>query len=137
MSARKCKLTKYEIIRLSEKKNMSQKEIAEIAGVSHQRICEILKTNNARKNSVNIEKIRFRGFYEFMRDNPRETYTTLAKAMYGRSVTNDKCSTLRLALTNVTSGDKIRLTVGQIKRLEKYTRKPFAELFELRDHWEV
>ena len=137
MPETKCKLTKMEIIRLREE-GLTYDQIAEAAGVSRQRVQQVVNVYRPRKKSVDIEKIRFKGFYEFMRDNPTVSYAMLAKAMYNKPITNALSNTLLMTLTDgSTSGDKIRLTVGQVRRLTAFTGKTFEELFTLRDRWEV
>ena len=135
MSKRMCALTKYEMIQLREE-GKTLDEIAQLAGITRQRVGQYMDKFNVRKGSVNIEKIRYKGIYEFMKENPGVSYAQLARAIYGGATTNAKCNDLIRKFAGERS-DCIHFTVAQLKRLIKYTHKSFEELFTLRDSWEA
>lgn len=124
-------MTKEKII---EYRNQGKtfKEIGEIFGVSKQRVYQVC--GKARKYNAEIEKIRFKGIYEFFKENPKISYGTLARVFYGGSVTKCKANAFYQTITSCT--DKIHFTISGIKRLSKYTNKTFEELFELRSDTE-
>lgn len=72
-----------EIVKLREN-GLSYDEIGQKYGVSRQRIYQIVKVAGAdriRKNNTNIERIVYKGVYEFMKDNSNISYASLSRAI--------------------------------------------------------
>ena len=124
-------MTKEQIIELRNQ-GKTFKETGEIFGVSKQRVYQVC--GKARRYNAEIEKIRFNGIYEFLKENPKISYGTLARVFYGGSVTKDKVGGFNNTLT--ACSDNIHCTIGGIKRLIQYTNKTFEELFEIRSDTE-
>lgn len=124
-------MTKEEIIKLRNQ-GKTFKEIGKIFGVSKQRVYQVC--GKARKFNSEIEKIRFKGIYEFLKENPKISFGTLARVWYGGSPTRNQVCQFGKKLK--AHSDNIQCTVGSIKRLTKYTNKTFEELFEIRSDTE-
>lgn len=117
-----------EIIKLREN-GLSYDEIGQKYGVSRQRIYQIVKVAGAdriRKNNTNIERIVYKGVYEFMKDNSNVSYASLSRAI---GISNSSVFQRFLQSTS----DNGRPTIRQIKKLIEITGKSFEELFERRD----
>ena len=124
-------MTKEQII---EYRNQGKtfKEIGEIFGVSKQRVYQVC--GSARRFNSEIEKIRFKGIYEFLKENQKISYATLARVFYGSTQKRNLVSRFNKILT--AKSDNIHCTIGSIKRLTQYTNKTFEELFEIRSDTE-
>ncbi len=123
-------MTREEIVELRNQ-GKTFKEIGEIFGVSKQRIYQVI--GKVRRYNTEIEKIHFKGIYEFLKENPKISYGTLARVFYGGYVTKNQVNTF---MGKLRGSDQVQCTIGSIKRLTKYTNKTFEELFEIRSDTE-
>lgn len=119
---------KKEMLALRER-GLSYQEIADIYHISKQRVYQIIGKENVRRFNADIDKIVYKGIYEFMRDNPSISFSNLHRTISSHSTAN-AVKSFRRFLTNTT--DKGVLTIRQIKRLMEFTGKSFEELFERR-----
>lgn len=124
------RVIKEEVIELRNQ-GKTFREIGEILGVSKQRVYQVC--GRLRKGNANIEKIHFKGIYEFMKENPKISYATLGRVFYGENITEKELHEFHKKLPN---HNDITCTIGGIKRLIEYTGKTFEELFELRSNIE-
>ena len=126
-------VTKTEILRLREE-GKTYREIGEIYGLTRQRIHAIATANDCRvrKKNTDIEKIVYKGIYEFMKENPNVSFTKLASvANNGSALNNQRACVFIRKLSGTT--DKVTFTISNIKCLMKFTGKSFDELFERKD----
>ena len=66
-------MTKQQIIDLRNE-GKTYAEIGEIFGVSRQRVHQVVGTERVRKCNCDIERIKYKGLYEFMQENPTVTF---------------------------------------------------------------
>ena len=121
-------MTKEQILELRNQ-GKTYAEIGEMFGVSKQWVHQMVGEHRIRKGNYEIEHIRYKGIYEFMRDNPTITLSTLTLKGIGKGK-NLYCKFQR-AITG-TNRD-MHLSINQIKRLTAYTGKSFEELFAERN----
>lgn len=129
-------MTKQErMIYLHEQQGYSLQKIANMYGISRQRVHRIIgkevKENRTRRRNVEIENVKFKGIYEYLRDNPEITYSTIFRKITGSN--GDIKRADRFVRFLHSKSDNGKLTIGQIKRLSELTGKTFEELFERRD----
>lgn len=121
------KIANYIVLREQGK---TYQEIGDMFGVSKQSVEESIKNaeerlNNGvriRKNSVNIEKIVYKGIYDLFYKDRTMTVSKLA-----RIVGHDKGT-----VKNLIEGTNARIAIKGIKRLTDFSGMTFEELFELR-----
>lgn len=121
------RIANYIVLREQGK---TYQEIGDMYGVSKQSVEEIVKNAEKRfndgvrirKNSVNIEKIVYKGIYDLFYKDRTMTISKLA-----RIVGHDK-STLK----NLIEGKNARITIKGVKKLTDFSGMTFEELFELR-----
>lgn len=117
------------------RQGMTFKEIGQTLGLSKQRVWEILKRYGAvedgrtRKDSVDIEKIRFQGIYDMFKRDVSLTFDKLAR----RTMEHNRASTARLRRFAVGEYENPHFTFHQIKRLLEYSGMTFEELFKERE----
>lgn len=106
-------------------------EIGDMYGVSKQSVEKTIKNaenriNNGvriRKNSVNIEKIVYKGIYDLFYKDRTMTISKLARIVgYDNST-----------LKNLIEGTNAKITIKGIKKLTDFSGMTFEELFELRE----
>ena len=129
-------MTKQErMIYLHEQQGYNLQKIANKYGISRQRVHQIIgkevKENKTRRRNVEIENVKFKGIYEYLRDNPEVTYYAIFRKITGNDRNIKRANKFVHFLHS--KGDKGKLTIGQIKRLSELTGKTFEELFERRD----
>jgi len=129
-------MTKQErMIYLHEQQGYSLQKIANMYGISRQRVHQIIgkevKENRTRRRNVEIENVKFKGIYEYLRDNPEVTYSAIFRKITGSDGNIKRAD--RFVQFLHSKGDNGKLTIGQIKRLSELTGKTFEELFERRD----
>ena len=104
-------------------------EIGEYFGVSRQRIEQILKGKvKARKCSTDMERIPYEGLYNWLMDNPKVTYPTLAKIVLGNG---ENKSTNQI--TNLLHGRNSLISKRAYDRLIAATGMTYEQLFKLRE----
>lgn len=109
-------------------------EIADMHGVSKQCVEQSIKSfeircnSRVRKDNYDIEKIMYRGVYDFFKNDNTMTASKLTRMIYGYS-SNDISS----RITRLFKGESARTTIEEITKLIEITGKPFEELFELRE----
>lgn len=126
----KTKVANYVILREEGK---SYQEIADIYNVSKQSVEQALRKfevtfGRVRKNNTNIERIAYKGLYNFFIDNPNMTFSKLTRLSYGYS---DTKNTHRIM--NLLFGKNVRINIKTINKLIEITEKPYEVLFELRE----
>lgn len=109
------------------KQGKSYIEIGEKFGISRQRVHQLLG-GRVRKDSVNIEKIKYVGIYELFQNDPSMTYARLTRIMCN---TSDETIKERIRRV-VQRSEQCTLTINEINNLIAYTGKTFEELFEVR-----
>lgn len=122
------RIANYIVLREQGK---TYQEIGDMFGVSKQSVEEIIKNaekrfNNGvkiRKNSVNIEKIVYKGIYDLFYKDRTMTVSKLA-----RIVGYDKGT-----VKNLIEGTNARITIKGVKKLTDFSGMTFEELFELRE----
>lgn len=122
------RIANYIVLREQGK---TYQEIGDMFGVSKQSVEEIIKNaekrfNNGvkiRKNSVNIEKIVYKGIYDLFYKDRTMTVSKLA-----RIVGYDKGT-----IKNLIEGTNARITIKGVKKLTDFSGMTFEELFELRE----
>lgn len=119
---------KEEMIKLRER-GLSYQKIADIYHISKQRVHQIIGKERVRKNNTDIERIVYKGIYDFMKENPTISYSALLRKIRGCETAN-QVKNFSSFLKN--SNDKSRLSILEIKRLIEFTGKSFEELFERR-----
>lgn len=105
-------------------------EIGEMYGISKQRVEKCIKDFNdlVGDKPRNIECIPYKGIYEYLKNNPKISVTSLIK-----EITNYTNITSRERIRNLFKGTNTQITIKEIKKLIEITGKPFEELFELRE----
>lgn len=127
----KTRIANYVVLREQGK---SLQEIADICNVSKQAVDQGLSKfeeafgNRVRKGNVEIEKIVYKGLYDFFVDNPNMTFSKLTRLMYGYSDANMKNKTIRLL-----HGKNVKISIKAINKLIEITEKSYEVLFELRE----
>lgn len=107
-------------------------EIADCFGVSPQAVSDSLKKHvHARKDLNAIEKIPYKGLYEFMLSHPRVSITHLSAKMfqYPNHASSEK-------VRRLIQGGYAQLPKSAYDRLIKYTGMTYEQLFELRAGFE-
>ena len=112
---------------------MTYREIADVFGVSRQRIQQVLKKGIVykRKYAADIEKIPYEGIYKFMVENPRVTFSALAVILFGYSG-NARVNMAR----RFVCGDNSKIGKRSYDRLIAATGMTYEQLFKLRDGFE-
>lgn len=103
------------------------REVADKYGVSKQYIHQLLAPSNIRKNNTDLERIKFKGFYDYFKRTDT-SYAAFARYCglgsrashnaFQQLMKNEKCDA--------------RFTVGQMLAMCKETNCTLTELFELR-----
>lgn len=125
-------MTKQEILELRDQ-GKTYREIADIFGVTRQRVHEKIGKDRIRKCNFEIEKIRFKGVYEFLKEHPTLSLIGFIRHMKGHSVSHAEYEKLKGCLT--TDRDSA-IKISDIKRLTEYTGMTFEELFAERSSTE-
>lgn len=109
---------------------MSYQEIAEVFGVSRQRIHQVLKSGAVytRKYAADIETIPYEGIYKFMVENPKVTFSALAVIMFGYSGNTASNMARRFV-----RGDNTKVGKRTYDRLIAATGMTYEQLFKLRE----
>lgn len=91
---------------------------------------QVVGTERVRKCNCDIERIKYKGLYEFMQENPTVTFFVLAREMQGGGNRNyyEKFRNFATGKTETS-----HFSINQIKRLIEFTGKSFEELFEERE----
>lgn len=112
-------------------------EIGDIYGVSKQCVEQSIKSfeircnSRVRKNNYDIEKIMYRGVYDFFKNDNTMTASKLTRMIYGYSSSDISSRIMKLF-----KGESARTTIEEITKLIEVTGKSFEELFELRKECE-
>lgn len=112
-------------------------EIGDIYGVSKQCVEQSIKgfeircNSRVRKDNYDIEKIMYRGVYDFFKNDNTMTASKLTRMIYGHSSSDISSRIMRLF-----KGESARTTIEEITKLIEVTDKSFEELFELRKECE-
>lgn len=108
----------------------SYAEIAEVFGVSRQRIQQVLKKKVVynRKYAAEIERIPYEGLYRFMVENPKVTYPALANILFGKS-DRQKNETAR----NFAHGMSSKIPKRGYDNLIARSGMSYEQLFKLRE----
>lgn len=109
-----------------EGKNNS--EIANCFGVSHQAISAICRKRGARKFSDFIEKIPYKGIYEYMKADEKLTIPKLT-----RLVGLDGAHTNTEKVRRFIYGENVSVSKKVYDNLISLTSMTYEQLFELRD----
>lgn len=104
----------------------SSREIADCLGVSIQAVSAVSRWN--RENAANIEKIPYKGIYEFMMSNPNMTVPKLARLL---GLNGDRASTVKLR--RFIHGDNVAFTKREYDNLSAVTGMTYEHLFAPRD----
>lgn len=113
---------------------MSYREIADVFGVSRQRIQQVLKKGIAydRKYAADIEKIPYEGIYNYMVENPKVTFPALSMILFGTSNKNKNEVT-----RNFVFGMNCKIGKRCYDRLIEKTGMTYEQLFKLREGFKV
>ncbi len=107
-------------------------EIGDVFGVTRERIRQVLvKQPRARKCSTDLEKIVYEGLYNYMMDNPKMTFTSLAMVMLnnGGNAASNK-------IQRFAHGKNCVISKKAYDRLIKKTGMTYEQLFKLREGFE-
>ena len=108
---------------------MTYKAIGEVFGVTRQRAHQALKPeNNKRKYNTDIEKIPYEGLYNWLVENPKVGFSTLANIMFGGSG-----NTRNNLVRNFCLGRNSRISKKAYDRLLAKTGMTYEQLFKLRE----
>lgn len=109
---------------------MTQQEIADVFGVSRQRIQQVLRKSIVynRKYAADIEKIPYEGLYNYMVAHPSVTFPALAAILFGSSGKNENAVARSLAF-----GKNCRIGKRSYDRLMAETGMTYEQLFKLRE----
>ena len=111
-------------------RNMSHQEIADHFGVSHQAVQQLLRNcTRARKDGDYIERIAYKGLYDFLIEHPRVTIPRLAGIIYRDHVSRNQIEIVRRLL----EGKNVHIMKDGLDRLLAYTGMTYERLFELRE----
>lgn len=107
-------------------------EMADAEGTSKQTVYMRVKAYEKklmgkRGNTIHLNKIVYKGFYEHFKDHINETISSFAVKVFGCHAKNTQ--TLRVFLFGECESS---FKIHQIKRMMEVTGKSFDELFELR-----
>lgn len=119
---------KEEMIELREQ-GLNYRQISEIYHISRQRVHSIIGKEKSRKNNADIERIVYKGIYDYLTENPKISLNTLYRKI-SSNYTSNQMRNFRVFLMN--TSDRGKLTIRQIKKLIEITGKSFDELFERR-----
>lgn len=110
--------------------NRTYKEIAEYFGVSWQAVQQKLRyCTRARKDGDYIERIPYKGLYDFLMEHPRVTIPYLASVMNNMHANKAIIERVR----RLFEGKCAHFTKKELDRLLAYTGMTYEELFELRE----
>ena len=114
------------------KKGATYQEIADDVGLSKQRVNKIVtehapELKGMRGNRFDIERIIYKGIYDYFKSHPYESLSSFVGKIYG--YTGNEISTIRDFITGAHTS---RLTIERIRKICEITGKTFEELFELR-----
>lgn len=108
----------------------NDREIADYFGVSHQAVQQRLKgCIHARKDGNAIEKIPYKGLYEFLLAHPKVRITYLAAIMFPNYSDHAKAEKVRRFI----QGGYASFPKVAYDRLMAYTGMTYEQLFELRE----
>lgn len=112
--------------------NKTYQEIADRFGVSYQCVQQKLRyCTRARKDGDYIERIPYKGLYDFLMEHERVTIPYLAGIMY-----TDTSRARIERVRHLFEGRSAHITKGALDRLLAYTGMTYEELFELREGFE-
>lgn len=117
----------------------TMKEIAEMYGTSKQRVCQITNKliskedlSRARREQIDIEKIRFQGVYEIFKNDYRMTYKKFQRiASKTKAGNNAYSERWRRFVTGESKDAEIKL--DWINNLIEYSGMTYEELFAHRE----
>lgn len=111
---------------------MTYAEIGEYFGVSRQRIEQCLKGRvKTRKCSTDMERIPYEGLYNWLMDNPKVTYPTFARLVFGTCNTNTTNK-----IQNLLHGRNVLIGKRSYDRMMAVTGMTYEQLFKLREGFE-
>lgn len=109
---------------------MTYTDIADVLGVSRQRVWQKLNDVNARERAGGkvYDSIPYNGLYEMFQSDKTLTIPQFCRECFGTGT-----HTFTMKIYNLLSGKDGHLTVGQTRKLLKYSGKTWEELFEPRN----
>ena len=111
------------------RQGMTYKQIGEHFGVSWQTVhFQITHCDRARKGGNYIEKIPYKGLYDFLIKHDRVSISQLAMVVFK---SQNKAATERMR--NLCNGGGAHVSKKGIDRLLAYTGMTYEKLFELRE----
>ena len=118
-------------VNLAEKMRMdgaTYQEIANHFGVTRQAVHLNLKNHGRlrRRYEAIFNHCPYDGLRQFLQENKKVKITTLCTAIFGTCEETARSKTQRII-----EGKNVSMTVNNVKRLEKFTGKCFAELFKV------
>lgn len=114
------------------KNGATYQEIADAVGISKQRVHRIMLKNSPemkgmRRNHFDIERIIYKGIYDYFKSHPYESLSSFVVRIYG--YTGNYISTIRDFITGVCTS---RLSVERIRKICEIVGMPFEKVFERR-----
>ena len=113
-------------------------EIADACGVTKQAVQQKvsayyngqLKSKRGRK--LNIQKIKYKGIYEYFVENPTETLTSFVNKVFGE---NGRCNSNVNKMSDFLYRKReSRFSIAQIKRICEIVGQPFEKTFKEYDY---
>lgn len=109
-------------------------EIADAVGISKQRVHQIMLKNfpemkGMRRNHFDIERIIYKGIYDYFKSHPYESLASFIRKIYGHY--GNEAKKIKGFITG--ASNKTFYTVSQIQRMCEITGSSFEELFALRE----
>lgn len=112
------------------KQGYTYREIGEIAGISKQRVQQIIGNEPTRLYSIEVEKIAYEGIYQLFMQDAKMTYQKFARIAFGyEAITHANNERIRRFARGESD---VKLTLSQIKNILDYIGKPFEEVFKSR-----
>lgn len=121
------------------RQGMSFKEIGQTLGLSKQRVWAILRCYGAvedgrsRKDSVDIEKIRFQGIYDMFAKDRSLTFSKIGRIIAGRNDKYSRATAERFHGFVIGERQNSSFTFFQLKKLIELSGMTFEELFKERE----
>ena len=110
-------------------------QIAEKAGISRQAVDEAIKrlatnlANGKRGHRLYVSEIKFQGFYDYFKENPKETISSFTRKVYG----NHNGTGMAKLRAYITGKGNSYFTIPDIKKICEIIGKPFEEVFKERE----
>lgn len=117
-----------EMIEMKTSGNATFQEIGNFCGISRQAVKQRIDVYNnkleKRRKELPLEKIKYKGFYDYFLKNPDITVGKFAQKVFGYGNYKTKMISFLLGESNAT------FTISQMIKMCEIVGKPFEEIFQ-------